>query len=224
MDQETDGAWQQRYKTEQILEVGCPKCGAAPHKWCVRDGEKLSRRGQSLTKAGTPPSHQERMWIRQGHAEHEIPGLIAKQHPGWDEDKPKAGKRAVRSAARGGCTPCASERAIRASQQFPGFPVDFPCPHPVSGPVPRFPVRYTGQRTCPECAILVPVEVAVQDPVTVGYRCDRGHMWLLRPVRPVKVKTNRPVPVLAGKTGSPVADDADWPPWEQGPDERLTRC
>jgi len=30
-----------------------------------------------------------------------------------------------------------------------------------------------------------------------------------------------------GKTGpeNPIlADDADWPPWEQGPDERLTRC
>jgi len=170
--------WQSRFKCEQILEVGCPKCGARPHQWCDRGTEKLSRRGQALAKAGTPPSHQERMWTRQGHAEHEFPGLLAKQKPGWDETAPKAGKPRRRSASRGGCGACARERAIRAELAAPGFPVEFECLHPESGPVPGFPMRYTGDRHCPECGMVRGVEVAVQDPVTVGYRCDAGHMWL----------------------------------------------
>lgn len=40
--------------------------------------------------------------------------------------------------------------------------------------------RYSGDRICLQCGILVLVEVVVQDPVTVGYRCGAGHMWLAR--------------------------------------------
>ena len=46
-----------------------------------------------------------------------------------------------------------------------------------------FPRRYTADRPCPACALLVPVEVVVQDPVTIGYRCGRGHKWLAEAVR-----------------------------------------
>ena len=185
--EETGELWQQRYKTEQILEVGCPKCSAPPHKWCDRADEKLSKQGMALLKAGTPPSHQERMWIRQGHAEHEFPALLAKQRPGWAESAPSAGKPVRRPAVRGGCTACARERAIRAGLQAPGFPVDFECRHPGAGPVPGFPVRYAGDRFCAECAMLVSVEIVVQDPGTIGYRCGQGHMWLARmPVAPTK--------------------------------------
>ena len=217
MSAENSEHWQGRVKCEEILEVGCPKCGAKPHAWCDRAGEKLSKQGQQLTKAGTPPSHQERMWVRQGHAEHELPGLRAKQRTGWDEDKPAAGRRAARSGPRGGCTPCASERKVREALNSPLFPVDFPCRHPGSGRVPQFPVCYTGDRPCPECGGTRLAEVVVRDALTIGYRCGARHMWLSGPVRPrpVASRTVPPKPVLIGKTGSPVGDDGeDRPPWE----------
>lgn len=81
---------------------------------------------------------------------------------------------------RSGCTPCKTERKTRERLASPAFPADFPCKHPEAGPVPGFPVVYTGERTCPECSMLTAVEVVVQDPVTVGYRCGAGHMWLAR--------------------------------------------
>ena len=174
---ETGELWQQRYKTEQILEVGCPKCGAKPHAWCDRAGDKLSKHGQALLRAGTPPSHQERMWVRQGHAPHEFPALLAKQRPGrWDEPMSRTGKPGTRAA--GGCSACAAERKVREKMASPTFPVDFPCRHPKLFAVPPLPARYTADRVCPECARLVPVEVVVQDPRTIGYRCGQGHMWL----------------------------------------------
>ena len=43
---------------------------------------------------------------------------------------------------------------------------------------PAYPRRYTADRICPGCALLVPVEVVVMDPWTIGYRCGRGHKWL----------------------------------------------
>ena len=76
--------WTSRFKTEEILEVHCPKCHAKPQEWCDRDGEKLGRRARAMARAGTPPSHQERMWLRQGHEEREFPALLAKQKPGWE--------------------------------------------------------------------------------------------------------------------------------------------
>ena len=181
---ETDAAWQQRYKCEQILEVGCPRCGAKPHKWCDRAGDKLSKFGQRLLKAGTPPSHQERMWVRQGHAEHEFPALLAKQRPGcWDEAMKRTGKPAAR-AARGGCGPCSRERAIRAELNAPGFPVDFPCRHPAARMRETlYPQRWLTDRPCPECGLSVSVEVVVMEPRTIAYRCDRGHKWLARTPR-----------------------------------------
>ncbi len=154
MSAENSDHWQSRFKCEQILEVGCPKCSAPPHKWCDRDGDKLSKQGRALLKAGTPPSHQERMWTRQGHAPHEFPALLAKQRPGgWDEAMKRTGKPGTR--ARGGCTPCATERKERERLKSPLFPVDFPCPHPKLFAVPPLPARYTAQRYCPECTMLV---------------------------------------------------------------------
>jgi hypothetical protein len=171
--------WQQRYKVEQLTEVSCPKCGARPGEWCDRGGERLSKHGQSLRKAGTPPSHQERMWTRQGHAEHEFPGLLAKQRPGlWDETVVRPGKPAAHSGGRVGCGPCGRERAIRAGLADPDFPVDFPCMHPAAGPVPAYPQRYQGDRPCPECGFTVLAEVVVQNPKVIGFRCGRGHKWL----------------------------------------------
>ena len=178
MSAENSDHWQGRVKCEQILEVGCPKCGAKPHQWCVRDGDKLSKQGRQLLKAGTPPSHQERMWTRQGHAPHEFPALLAKQRPGcWDDSMKRTGKPGAR--ARGGCTPCATERKTREALNSPLFPVDFPCRHPNLFPIPLQPVRYTADRICPECGILRPVEVVVQDPKIIGHRCERGHKWLV---------------------------------------------
>lgn len=196
--------WQSRFKTEQILEVSCPKCGAAPHAWCDRTGDKLSKRGAALARAGTPPSHQERMWVRQGHAVHEFPGLLARQVPGWDEcaARPGGTVAAMREPARGNCGACARERAIRAQLASAVFPVGFPCRHPGSGPVPQFPARYAGERPCPECGMLRTTEIVVQDPRTTGYRCSQGHMWLTRPV------PRRPAP--AGQ----VPGDDERPPWE----------
>ena len=177
--EETGELWQQRYKCEQILEVGCPRCGAPPHKWCNRDGDNLSKHGMALLKAGTPPSHQERMWTRQGHAEHEFPALLAKQRPGcWDEAMKRTGNPSARPAARGGCGPCSRERAIRAENRWPGFPVDFPCRHPAPSSPPPYPQRYPADRPCAECGMTVGVEVVVQSPKVIGYRCGRGHKWL----------------------------------------------
>lgn len=174
--------WQSRFKTEQILEVSCPKCGAAPQKWCDRAGEKLSRAGAALRRAGTPPSHQERMWLRQGHDPREFPALLARQRPGlWDEPAPPAA--AVVPGPRPGCTPCARERVLRSELACAAFPLEFPCRHPQGGfPVPSLPVRYHADRPCPECSMVVPVEVVVQSPAVVGYRCGAGHRWLGRPV------------------------------------------
>ena len=44
--------------------------------------------------------------------------------------------------------------------------------------------RYTADRICPECARLVPVEVVVDSPHVIGYRCGQGHKWLARDRRP----------------------------------------
>jgi hypothetical protein len=63
--------WGGRYKTEEIMEVGCPKCGARPHEFCARRGSTL-----------TPRSHQERMWLRQGHDPKEFARLRARVRPG----------------------------------------------------------------------------------------------------------------------------------------------
>ena len=176
--------WQSRFKCEQILEVGCPRCGAKPHAWCDRAADKLSKRGHQLLKAGTPPSHQERMWTRQGHAEREFPALLAKQRPGcWDEGMPRTGKP--------------SRPAVASGEEF----------------VPSYPIRYTADRICPECGMLMPVEVVVQAPQTVGYRCDRGHKWLT--AKASRPAVTPPKPVLAGKTGCLVVDDIeDRPPWD----------
>lgn len=178
---ESSEHWPGRFKCEEILAVGCPKCGALPHKWCDRAGDKLSKQGLALLKAGTPPSHQERMWMRQGHSEHEMPALLARQKPGlWDEAAGRPGQPAGRPAPRGGCTPCATERKIREGLRSPLFPVDFPCRHHGPSPVPQYPVRYTADRPCPECDLPLPAEVAVQSPAVVGYRCGQGHKWLAK--------------------------------------------
>ena len=89
-------------------------------------------------------------------------------------------------APRGGCAPCAREREIRQALASPNFPLDFPCRHsrdatPVS---PSYPQRYRADRKCPQCALVVPVQVVVQSPQVIGYRCDRGHMWLATARRP----------------------------------------
>ena len=86
---------------------------------------------------------------------------------------PRTGKPGT-VAARGGCTPCVSERKVREALNSPLFPADFPCRHPKLFSVPSLPARYVADRVCPECARLASVEVAVQDPRTIGYRCERG--------------------------------------------------
>ena len=149
MAQPNTGHWQARPKTEQILEVSCPKCGAKPHEWCDRAGDRLTPRGQALRKEGTPPSHEERMWSRQGHEPTKFPVLKAKQRPGrWDESKPRAGKS-------GRISPKHSTADA------------------------TYPRRYTGDHLCPDCKKLVPVEVAVVSPQVIAYRCaGHGHKWL----------------------------------------------
>lgn len=76
------------------------------------------------------------------------------------------------------CTPCATERKTRVKLGSPLFPVEFACPHPGSGPVPGLPLLYAGDRHCPGCGMLVAVEVTVEAPGEIGYRCDRGHVWM----------------------------------------------
>jgi len=43
-----------------------------------------------------------------------------------------------------------------------------------------YPRKYAADRPCPECGMVRPAEVVVQDPAVIGYRCDRGHKWLAR--------------------------------------------
>jgi hypothetical protein len=59
----------------QILEVGCPVCGAKPGEPCSRTGRSYRTRNggrwvtrtRALRDGEIPPSHQQRMWLRQGH-------------------------------------------------------------------------------------------------------------------------------------------------------------
>jgi hypothetical protein len=53
----------------------------------------------------------------------------------------------------------------------------------IEGGIPAYPRRYTADRPCPDCGLLVATEVVVQDPGTIGYRCGRGHKWLAAPRR-----------------------------------------
>ena len=46
----------------------------------------------------------------------------------------------------------------------------------IRGPYPH---RYLADRACPECAMLLPVEVVVDSPKVIGYRCGQGHKWLV---------------------------------------------
>jgi endogenous inhibitor of DNA gyrase (YacG/DUF329 family) len=151
--EETGAAFQRRYRIEQLLEVSCPKCGARPQDWCDRTDGELSQRGRELLRAGTPPSHQERMWARQGHDERELPVLLARQRPGWDETVTQAGKPRRRVARRGVADPAC---------------------------IPGYPRRYQADRPCPECGHVVLSDVAMLDPATIGYMCRRGHKWLVR--------------------------------------------
>ena len=228
MSAENSDHWQSRFKCEQILEVGCPRCGAKPHKWCDRNGDRLSKHGRALLKAGTPPSHQERMWTRQGHASTSYRGCLPSSGP--DGGMSGCHEQASRGRGRpGGCTPCAAERKTREALNSPLFPVDFPCRHPRLFAVPSLPARYTADRVCAECGRLAAVEVVVQDPEMIGYSCDRGHKWLATADRaylpgmepesrkPAARKNGSPpVPVLVGKTGvgNVIPPDEDWPPWD----------
>jgi len=82
--------WEGRYKTEEILEVGCPRCGVLPGQFCDRDGERLRGRAAELRSQGTPPSHQERMWIRQGHTVADLGRLRARSQPvRYDRPRPR---------------------------------------------------------------------------------------------------------------------------------------
>ena len=74
--------YRESFRTEEILDVACPRCGAAPGKFCDRKGERLSAGGRRLRAEGTPPSHQERMWLRQGHDPADFDSLRGKQKPG----------------------------------------------------------------------------------------------------------------------------------------------
>ena len=70
--------------------------------------------------------------------------------------------------------------AVAEALASPNFPLDFPCRHsrdatPVS---PSYPQRYRADRKCPQCGHVVPVQVVVQSPGVIGYRCGRGHMGL----------------------------------------------
>jgi hypothetical protein len=56
------------FTVEQILEVWCLVCLAPPGQWCRREmSEFRSLRDRVLAAQGTPRSHMERLWLRQGH-------------------------------------------------------------------------------------------------------------------------------------------------------------
>lgn len=84
------------FRTEQILEIECPECGAKPGRFCDRKGDWLSREGRRLLAEGTPPSHTERMWLRQGHLESEFGEMRAKNS--------QPGSYQAKSTKRGGVT------------------------------------------------------------------------------------------------------------------------
>lgn len=53
---------------EQILEMWCLVCLAPPGSGRLRKtSEFCGLRDRILAVQGTPPSHMERMWLRQGH-------------------------------------------------------------------------------------------------------------------------------------------------------------
>jgi len=61
---------------EQIREITCPRCHAGPGEHCRRRG-RHGRQGRS---------HQERMWLRQGHDKSAFPALRARQRGGSPRD------------------------------------------------------------------------------------------------------------------------------------------
>jgi hypothetical protein len=152
------GIWSGRYRAEQILEVGCPRCGRPAGQFCNRDFDKLSRHGRELRAAGTPPSHQERMWLRQGHDPSEFDALRAGIKPG-DYPHKRAGHGPVRVIDAGSLVACGPDQPPRVR-------------------------RYTGELPCRECRFTVTVEVAVVDPWTVCCRCRAGHTWVWSAPKP----------------------------------------
>lgn len=65
-----DQPWHSRPKVEDILCYPCPTCDAAPQQWCSRVlGKDLKPTGRNKLRmaSGEAPSHDERMWLAQGH-------------------------------------------------------------------------------------------------------------------------------------------------------------
>lgn len=85
-DRRSDGRhFDSRPTAEQILEVDCLKCGALAGRWCDRSGDRgylSTARGRRMAAEGTPASHQERKWTRQGHDPAEFAGLRERERAG----------------------------------------------------------------------------------------------------------------------------------------------
>lgn len=69
MAEALDCHWSNRPTTEQVMEVWCLVCQAPPGQFCDRSRDWTPSTPDELAKAaaGTPPSHIERLWLRQGH-------------------------------------------------------------------------------------------------------------------------------------------------------------
>lgn len=69
---------QNRPRIEDILEVRCPVCLVPPTAFCRRAVREFrASTDKALAAAGTPPSHIERLWLRQGHGPADFPALRA---------------------------------------------------------------------------------------------------------------------------------------------------
>jgi hypothetical protein len=113
--------WQGRYKTEEILEVGCPRCGSLPHRFCDRSGDRLTRRGEMLRRQGIPPSHQERMWLRQGHDLAELAGLRVAIRPGRYAESRTSPVPAAGGAECDCGLAAMPVRGVRSGREFTGW-------------------------------------------------------------------------------------------------------
>lgn len=164
----SEPAFARRFRTEEILEVHCPKCGARPHDFCNRDQDRLSAVGRSLRSRGTPPSHTERLWLRQGHDPSEFAAMRAKIRPFKEAEVDQA------RTPRGGWT----------RDQLAKWGVPWPPPagwkRELVAQQVTYPRRYQGERLCPGCQTLRIVDVVVMAPASIAYRCDCGHKWMVR--------------------------------------------
>lgn len=138
------------YSTERIMEVACPRCHAAPHKFCNRQGDWLNDYGRAMLAKGQPPSHQERMWARQGHDPSEFRRMRRRIKPGEFPQKRKGARR---------------ERPLPFTAQQLAALANSAARRVIC---------------CPSCRQTRPADTVTFKDGRTACRCGCGHMWLTK--------------------------------------------